>query len=241
LPITGSPAKLKPAIISKQKGNHIVKQHLTSQRGAAHLILILVIVLGLVAVLGFVGYNAWQKQSAGAGGSDTVGGVTPTVSVSPNGFNSYNFQPVIGKDKGGDALQIPKANDAFGHIASADYDEGAPSEGTKYLEKLGDFARKAAGKKVRVCIEVRLEKAVADKEVYLYQSYIAEPDEHDGGDKTFKVGVTYKNYCMTANYVGKKEMDKVLSAADPRTFNVGINNNSKTKLYIRKATLKVVE
>jgi hypothetical protein len=43
-----------------------------SERGAAHVIAIVVFVL-LLGAVGFVGYNAWQKQSTNAGGKNTVG------------------------------------------------------------------------------------------------------------------------------------------------------------------------
>ncbi|HEY0965009.1 MAG TPA: hypothetical protein VGE13_00840 [Candidatus Saccharimonadales bacterium] len=42
------------------------------ERGAAHFVALLVFV-ALVGVVGFVGYNAWQKQTSNAGGRNTVG------------------------------------------------------------------------------------------------------------------------------------------------------------------------
>jgi hypothetical protein len=48
-------------------------KHQHKERGAAHLILIIAFVVGLVAVLGFLGYSAWQKQYGDAGGKSTVG------------------------------------------------------------------------------------------------------------------------------------------------------------------------
>jgi hypothetical protein len=50
-----------------------VKKQINNQRGAAHLVLVLAFVVALVGVLGFLGYGAWQKQNANAGGADTIG------------------------------------------------------------------------------------------------------------------------------------------------------------------------
>jgi hypothetical protein len=44
-----------------------------NQKGSGHLLLFAAVFITLVAVLGYVGYNAWQKQSANAGGQETVG------------------------------------------------------------------------------------------------------------------------------------------------------------------------
>ena len=43
-----------------------MKKHLLRQRGDHHALLIVGAVIALVGVLGFVGYNSWQKQSANA-------------------------------------------------------------------------------------------------------------------------------------------------------------------------------
>lgn len=43
-----------------------------SQHGFAHLALFGILFVAIVGVLGFVGYNAWQKQSANAGGVATL-------------------------------------------------------------------------------------------------------------------------------------------------------------------------
>lgn len=51
------------------------------ERGAAHLVFVLVFVIGLIGVLGFLGFNAWQKQAANAGGTATVARVRPYVKV----------------------------------------------------------------------------------------------------------------------------------------------------------------
>ncbi len=44
------------------------------ERGAAHFVALFLFV-ALVGVVGFVGYNAWQKQQTNAGGQNTVGNV----------------------------------------------------------------------------------------------------------------------------------------------------------------------
>lgn len=40
----------------------MMKNQTDSQRGAAHLVLVLAFVVALVGVLGFLGYNAWQND-----------------------------------------------------------------------------------------------------------------------------------------------------------------------------------
>ncbi|HEY1085808.1 MAG TPA: hypothetical protein VGE34_03740 [Candidatus Saccharimonadales bacterium] len=47
-----------------------------AERGSHHLVLIVGIVVALIGILGFVGYNAWQRQTSNAGGQNTVGSTT---------------------------------------------------------------------------------------------------------------------------------------------------------------------
>jgi len=49
-----------------------------NQAGAAHLVLVAVIALVIIGALGFVGYNAWQRSEANAGGIITIGGSRAT-------------------------------------------------------------------------------------------------------------------------------------------------------------------
>ena len=44
------------------------------QQGSHHIVIIIALVIGLVGVLGFVGYSALQRKQADAGGNNSVGG-----------------------------------------------------------------------------------------------------------------------------------------------------------------------
>lgn len=215
-------------------------KHQHKERGAAHLVLVLAFVVGLIGVLGFLGYSAWQKQSADAGGEEAVGRANPSVTVSPEGFGYY-AQEIV-QDRGKKAVLVPKPTGSTTAIGiSSNYDEGRPLDGQSYLDKLGDFARKAAGKRVKVCAQMRLDESVVDREVELGQSYVVKVGENSSYYKKFKVGTAYKNYCNTANYISKQEMDRVIAPGNGKDFDVYVMNYSKTKLYVRQATLRVVE
>jgi hypothetical protein len=72
------------------------------QQGSGHLVLFIVIFVAVLGALGFVGYSAWQRQSASANTADGGGGSRPKsltcklLSVSPKpavGINSkYKVQ-----------------------------------------------------------------------------------------------------------------------------------------------------
>ena len=58
------------------------------EKGIAHAVLAFVIVIVLIGVLGFVGYNAWQRKVSNASGSSSVGGTTYAWSAdTPVGCN----------------------------------------------------------------------------------------------------------------------------------------------------------
>lgn len=69
-------------------------KHLNKERGAAHLVLILALVVGLFGVLGFLGYSAWQKQGANASDETVLGkSAKPKLTCS---FVSVDPMPKIG-------------------------------------------------------------------------------------------------------------------------------------------------
>lgn len=210
------------------------------ETGSHQVIIVVALVLVIIGLLGFVGYNSLQNKSSDAGNTSTVGRKSSQLKQINMNYGDWIQKPSKAKqtkDMGKKVIAVPAKNNASFFSTT----DRKTKISNKKLEK---FIAANLGKNARLCVTARLEDKplTSDSDKMDVGVGFVKSGVQSSGSKRFKLQKTYKTLCYNFKVMSKKTYDSragytaFKSDLQLRMYNVDSKDGN---IYIKSVVLQV--